>query len=92
MRVLRAAQQFFLSQRSVDHHLTSVFNKLGVDTRPRLWRWQLGRAWCSRGQREPSLAHAGGSAAVPERTCSGRIISIIETSSALQSTSGAGCA
>lgn len=32
-RVLRAAQEFFLSHRTVDHHLSSVFNKLGVDTR-----------------------------------------------------------
>ena len=27
------AQQLFLSHRTVDHHLTSIFNKLGVDTR-----------------------------------------------------------
>jgi len=26
-------QQLFLSHRTVDHHLTSIFNKLGVDTR-----------------------------------------------------------
>jgi DNA-binding NarL/FixJ family response regulator len=27
------SQQLFLSYRTVDHHLTSIFNKLGVDTR-----------------------------------------------------------
>jgi DNA-binding NarL/FixJ family response regulator len=27
------AQQLFLSPRTVDHHLTSIFNKLGVETR-----------------------------------------------------------
>jgi DNA-binding NarL/FixJ family response regulator len=26
-------QQLFLSHRTVDHHLTSIFNKLGVETR-----------------------------------------------------------
>jgi NarL family two-component system response regulator YdfI len=26
-------QQLFLSHRTIDHHLTSIFNKLGVDTR-----------------------------------------------------------
>jgi DNA-binding NarL/FixJ family response regulator len=26
-------QQLFLSHRTVDHHLTSIYNKLGVDTR-----------------------------------------------------------
>jgi ATP/maltotriose-dependent transcriptional regulator MalT len=28
-----ALQQLFLSPRTVDHHLTSIFNKLGVETR-----------------------------------------------------------
>jgi DNA-binding NarL/FixJ family response regulator len=34
-----AAAQLFISERTVESHVTNIFNKLGVDSRVQVVRW-----------------------------------------------------
>ena len=35
----QAAAQLFISERTIESHVTNIFNKLGVDSRVQVARW-----------------------------------------------------